>query len=338
MEAVNTTAGPLKRLAASYEPEMATTVLGLVLLLAIIVFAVWPSNGRKPPMLRETIPFLSNTYQFATDMTTFLTRLQKSLQNSNIVGFYLGGKRAYVVTGVQNMQTFFRTSPNIGFENIFLLVITNILGATPDDVAKLTGDKSGMLAKPLLGTENTPGARFTREFAKWMEQSEFSHRTRGGFAALMGIMATNTNTIPLTSWFVISVLSDPTLLCALRDETSTAVVTSSDGTRTFNISTLTSLPLLQSVYTEILRLHVSTTITREVVKPLEVEGYMLPAGSLIQAPTALAHMSEKAWGVEGHPAEEFWTERRWNSRVSRPALRKTGDRLDDCDPGEQVRV
>lgn len=32
------------------------------------------------------------------------------------------------------------------------------------------------------------GARFTREFAKWMKQSEFSDQTRSGLAGLIGIM------------------------------------------------------------------------------------------------------------------------------------------------------
>jgi hypothetical protein len=58
-----------------------------------------------------------------------------------------------------------------------------------------------------------------------------------------------------------------------------------------------------------MRLHISINITREVVQPLEVEGYMLAKGTLLQSPTELAHYEEGVWGVEGHPAGEFWAER-----------------------------
>ncbi|KAK0750193.1 hypothetical protein B0T18DRAFT_408420 [Schizothecium vesticola] len=97
-----------------------------------------------------------------------------------------------------------------------------------------------------------------------MEQSEFSHRTRGGLVGVVGILGTNGNTILLTSWFLISVLSDPTLLFALRSEISTTTITPPSGTRTFNAQALTSLPLLQSVYTGLLRLYVSAIITLKV--------------------------------------------------------------------------
>jgi hypothetical protein len=104
---------------------------------------------------------------------------------------------------------------------------------------------------------------------------------------------------------------DPTLLRAIRNEV-TSVESAADpatGQRTFNLDRLTTLPLLQSFYTELMRLRVSINVTREVVQPLEVEGYMLPPGSVMQAPTELAHCDEAVWGAEGHPAKEFWASR-----------------------------
>ncbi|KAK0649732.1 hypothetical protein B0T16DRAFT_457117 [Cercophora newfieldiana] len=116
---------------------MTTVMIGFALLFGLTTFALWPAKGKKPPMLPELIPFLSNTYQFAANMNTFIPRLRRSLENSNIVGFYLAGMR-------------------IDFEMFFLVGIINVMGATPDDVAKFAGDKSGRLATPLPGTENTP--------------------------------------------------------------------------------------------------------------------------------------------------------------------------------------
>jgi hypothetical protein len=70
-----------------------------------------------------------------------------------------------------------------------------------------------------------------------------------------------------------------------------------------------SLPLLQSVYAEALRLHVSINITREIMEPMTLDGYNLEKGALLQAPSELSHYAESVWGAEGHPASEFWAER-----------------------------
>lgn len=104
---------------------------------------------------------------------------------------------------------------------------------------------------------------------------------------------------------------DPALLHALRDEVASSEVAAEPATghRTFNLEHLVTLPLLQSFYTELMRLRVSINVTREVVQPLEVEGYMLAPGSVMQAPTELAHCDESVWGAEGHPAKEFWAAR-----------------------------
>ena len=53
-------------------------------------------------------------------------------------------------------------------------------------------------------------------------------------------------------------------------------------------------------------MHVSISITREVVEDMVLDGYFLKKGALVQAPSLIAHFDEKAWGVDGHPAAEFW--------------------------------
>jgi hypothetical protein len=56
--------------------NMAATVavaLTVLTLLAVLRFTRGPS-GREPPRLKETIPFVSNTYQYLTDMGGFMDR------------------------------------------------------------------------------------------------------------------------------------------------------------------------------------------------------------------------------------------------------------------------
>lgn len=69
-----------------------------------------------------------------------------------------------------------------------------------------------------------------------------------------------------------------------------------------------NLPLLQSLYTETMRLHVSFSVTREVrCGPVEIgPGCWAETGALVQTNSTTAHLDEQVWGVEGHPAEEFW--------------------------------
>ncbi len=103
---------------------------------------------------------------------------------------------------------------------------------------------------------------------------------------------------------------DLRLFQAMRKEVLTAWVTDrKTQKRTLDIQKLLALPLLQSVFTEVLRLHVSFNITREIIEPITLEGYQLEKGSLLQAPSEIAHYDEAVWSAEGHPASEFWAAR-----------------------------
>lgn len=44
-------------------------------LLAAAAHWLWPASSDRPPMLRDLIPYVSNTYQYMTDMRTFLGRV-----------------------------------------------------------------------------------------------------------------------------------------------------------------------------------------------------------------------------------------------------------------------
>lgn len=103
------------------------------------------------------------------------------------------------------------------------------------------------------------------------------------------------------------VAKDPILFDAVRKEALSAYVTNPEtGQRILDIPKLLALPLLQSVYAESLRLHVSINVTREIITPVTLNGHQLQKGALIQAPTELAHYDESVWSTDGHPASEFW--------------------------------
>jgi cytochrome P450 len=132
----------------------------------------------------------------------------------------------------------------------------------------------------------------------------------------------NANSIPIATWALFELVQDPALWKAVQEEAETAFETNPDtGDRELDIQKMLTLPRLQAVYVESLRLHVSVNVTREVIaESSPMAGYQLPKNALVQAPTWIAHHDEKAWGVDGHPASEFWASR----NLTYPAAGDTG--------------
>lgn len=114
------------------------------------------------------------------------------------------------------------------------------------------------------------------------------------------------------------IVKDPSLLQAVRDEVATVIQSdSSEGKLNIDHQKLVALPLLQSIFTETLRLRVNFNIMRDVKQPITLDGHRIPQGVMLQAPMQVAHYDEKAWnGAGGHPADHFWAERhiRWTEQ------------------------
>jgi hypothetical protein len=68
------------------------------------------------------------------------------------------------------------------------------------------------------------------------------------------------NTIPIFVWM--EVLKDPELYRKIMHEVSQAKIADSISAGSFDHYKLASMPLMQSVYKEILRIHVSILLTR----------------------------------------------------------------------------
>ncbi|RDW68095.1 hypothetical protein BP6252_09491 [Coleophoma cylindrospora] len=156
--------------------------------------------------------------------------------------------------------------------------------------------------------EPTFGSRFTRESTKF----NIKHFERGTQAGMLvgAIFALNANAIPMATWAMIEILQDPKLMATLKKEIATATIPDPETKqKILDMEKLKKLPLLQSIYVETLRLHVSVNVTREIMEDMEMDGYLLKKGGLVQTPSGVAHFDESVWGVPGHPATEFWAER-----------------------------
>ncbi|KAL9128334.1 MAG: hypothetical protein Q9217_002963 [Psora testacea] len=135
----------------------------------------------------------------------------------------------------------------------------------------------------------------------------------GRAAMHMGLIwAINANAIPMTAYMLIEMVREPVLLHRVRGEVHSALV---PGTKPgsalvdIDIGKLVSLPLLNSIYNECLRLHSSIPISRRLREDIEIDGYTLKASNFLLAPSWLSHINEEVWTHSGHPASEFWAER-----------------------------
>lgn len=120
------------------------------------------------------------------------------------------------------------------------------------------------------------------------------------------ISSLNGNTVPITAWAVSELLQDSKLLDAIRSEIQKEAIDPETGE--LDTRRVVSLPLLQSLYIETMRLHVSFAVTREVrERAFEITpGCWAEKGAIVQTCSTVAHLEEGVWGVEGHPASEFW--------------------------------
>ena len=116
----------------------------------------------------------------------------------------------------------------------------------------------------------------------------------------------NGNTVPVTTWALMEIFQDAKLLQDVRQEVSKSYsLDEITGERRLDAQSLTSRPLLQSLYTEIMRMHVSFVVTRQVLQDVEVDGYNIKKGSMIQCCSQFAHFEEATWATDDHKAIEF---------------------------------
>lgn len=115
------------------------------------------------------------------------------------------------------------------------------------------------------------------------------------------------NTVPAVFWVLLRTFSNRNLLDSLRQDIH-SVVFLNEHTTMFSSTTTVSLgqiikacPLLESLVSEVLRLHSNNASTRILLKDISVKDgnggtYLLRKDSFLVVPSALLHNSKAVWG------------------------------------------
>ncbi len=210
---------------------IATTLVFSTLLLLLIKFF---THNRTPsisiPVLSGSIPRLSITILYMTNMKTFLSRARSALREKNIVQFYLGPTKAYLVSGPSNVGAMFRTSSAVSSEVFMLMIHRYIWDAPAEDRQKFAHDKSGRVA-------NTKGAERDGSVAEegryWAGMHSIMHRYLSR-ASEMTVLASNYQRFfneRLERRFAMGVPTKVHIYDLLRQDMAAAVITALNGTQ-----------------------------------------------------------------------------------------------------------
>lgn len=155
------------------------------------------------------------------------------------------------------------------------------------------------------------GSRANRARQEYYETRGITMRSRAGMD-LGFLFALNSNAIPAAGWILMHLLDpdgDKTLLPRVLKELEMARA----AFGSLEIPTLCSLPLLQSIFHEVLRLYVDVLVTRELHEDLVLplnnsnRNVFLGKNSIVIAPSWLGHRDETLWGSP--PSTTFFAER-----------------------------
>lgn len=110
----------------------------------------------------------------------------------------------------------------------------------------------------------------------------------------------NANTHSAVFWYLFAPLRDPALLDRMMTEV--AGCRRPDGS--IDVQGLDKQHLLQSVFSETLRLRLSIMVSRVVEwAPFKFAGYTIPPGDFVLIPTDAVHYNEEAWARIGRRSE-----------------------------------
>ncbi|KAH8702826.1 cytochrome P450 [Phaeosphaeriaceae sp. PMI808] len=127
--------------------------------------------------------------------------------------------------------------------------------------------------------------------------------------------AANVNLGPAAFWAVLEIFRDPILLKEVRDRLP-AAQSMADVNLFLNTSQardrICADPLLQSIFTETLRLRVCAFIVRRFPHDtVDLHGWRVPRDQTCLVSTHTAHMQGDGWNVDGgkRPLDRFWAHR-----------------------------
>ncbi|CAG8971962.1 hypothetical protein HYALB_00003298 [Hymenoscyphus albidus] len=155
------------------------------------------------------------------------------------------------------------------------------------------------------------GSKVMRERAQVLGKIEgFSADMLASQTSAM-IWGASGNIIPAISWCLIETLTRPSLLTSVLQE-----ITPSSAADILNISSLLSSPLLQSLFSEVLRLRTSVTVQRTPRSDFQLGSYKIPKGSVMFSSSWHEQRDPTIWNESPtlrspvpHPLTDFWAER-----------------------------
>lgn len=113
-------------------------------------------------------------------------------------------------------------------------------------------------------------------------------------------------------WSILEIFKDPVLLARVRSELNATFDSAALSDVAFDSDKLRELPLLHSVYAEVLRLRIWAYVPRYTARAdLEINGWRFPKNSFILASTVPAHQDPTFWNTRdgAHPVHKFWADR-----------------------------
>jgi cytochrome P450 len=119
-----------------------------------------------------------------------------------------------------------------------------------------------------------------------------------------------TNLVPTMMWIVLEIHKDSTLRSQIRTELKENDLLG--YLEPENIKSILTLPRLQGVYAECLRLYNYILVPRETTKDIQVNGWKIPKISTILVSINEAHVDISGWNTgeeNSHPIGKFWAER-----------------------------
>ena len=129
----------------------------------------------------------------------------------------------------------------------------------------------------------------------------------------MTVIRANANIVPIVGWIILDTVARPALLASVRNEIQESF-SSSSSTSNLDMPTLLANPLLQSIYSEELRLRGATSLSRAPTHDLKIGNYLFPKDKVILVSGWHDQRDGSIWNegpVNGafHSVEDFWAER-----------------------------
>ncbi|CRG91164.1 hypothetical protein PISL3812_08212 [Talaromyces islandicus] len=149
------------------------------------------------------------------------------------------------------------------------------------------------------------GMRLNWERERLHREHDFTQRGRScSHASFLYVM--NTNSGPLTAWFLTNILQSPDLLSRFQAECEKHLLHSDKHSIEFDLPKLRASPLVQGIWKESLRLGSVNAVARVVAKDIELKGYLLKQGSVVLIPVQLLHYNTDVFREPEKFVPERW--------------------------------